>query len=99
MKFLYNMFIFKSKKVIDPKIDTKIDIDAERNKTHVAFDFKHFKIDVFSVERMHHNTIEEYTEIGYFINSKEPIEPRSWILYCSREQHNELVAQFNKSIK
>ena len=58
----------------------------------VSFDFKAVK--VFSVERMW-NDCGAYTLIGYVLND----ETQEWNLYCSSEQHERLVKEFQESRK
>jgi len=74
-----------------------------------SFDFSDENINVFSVERMEMPSfagvpnISERTVIGYFIfNENGGTTIKEWNLYCSREDHNKLVAEFNavkKSLK
>ena len=79
---------------------------AAREKSDVYFNFSDQKINVFSVERVHHATPREHTVIGYYTDSelrgKTASETESktmgeWFLYCSRAQHNKLVTQFERS--
>jgi phage FluMu gp28-like protein len=58
----------------------------------VSFDFKAVK--VFSVEREwdHRGT---HTTIGYIVND----EVKQWVFFCSDEQHDRLIKEFEKSRK
>lgn len=75
----------------------------ERNSTF-TFDFK--TINAFSVERNIHDG-RPCTIIGYLL-PKETVKDgeitntdvvREWYLYCSAEQHEQLVNQFNRTRK
>jgi len=80
-----------------------------RAECPASFDFSDENINVFSVERMEMPSIagvpniSERTVIGYFIfDENGGTTIKEWNLYCSREDHNKLVAEFNalkKSVK
>ena len=80
-----------------------------RAECAASFDFNNENISVFSVERMEMPSvagvpnIRERTHISYFIfNENGGTTIKEWIFYCSREDHNKLVAEFNavkKSVK
>lgn len=70
-----------------------------------SFDFNTVK--AFSIERNIHNNLP-VTIIGYFLPEARVIENdgvvtndivREWYLYCSQEQHEKLVEQFDASRK
>jgi len=65
--------------------------DKVRNEL-VSFDFKAVK--VFSIER-EWDTRGSRTNIGYVLND----EVHEWHLFCSDEQHERLVKEFEKSRK
>ena len=57
----------------------------------VSIDFNTMK--PFSIERIPGNpSVREKTSVGYFLNDNV----REWCLYISREQHEDLVKQFNE---
>ena len=74
-----------------------------------SFNFNDENINVFSVERIDMPSVAgvpnktERTLIGYFIfNENGGKTMKEWTLYCSREDHSKLVAEFNavkKSVK
>lgn len=73
--------------------------------SNFSFDFKAVK--AFSIERNIHNNLP-VTIIGYFLPEARVIENdgvvtndivREWYLYCSQEQHEKLVEQFDASRK
>jgi hypothetical protein len=62
-----------------------------REDAMVGFNFGDPLISVFSIERIHQNTVDERTVLGYYLtNEKEP-KIQTWHLYISRSQHNDLV--------
>ena len=58
----------------------------------VSFDFKAVK--VFSIER-EWDARGTHTTIGYIVND----EVKQWVFFCSEEQHERLVKEFEKSRK
>jgi hypothetical protein len=58
----------------------------------VSFDFKAVK--VFSIER-EWNARGIHTTIGYIVND----EVKQWVFFCSEEQHERLVKEFQQSRK
>jgi hypothetical protein len=64
----------------------------------VSIDFNAIKC--FSVERNQSNNGTPITIIGYNLpTDAENAGPREWTLYCSSEQHERLVEEFNKQRK
>ena len=89
-------------KYIRDKIDQegrdlqKID---ERGACAFAFDFSNPDVNVFSIERSGWNTSDERTIIGYILSGdihddQNKSTLKQWDLFCSREQHNELVKKW-----
>ena len=77
---------------------------SQRGKCAVYFNFSDPNVVVFSVERIDHGTLNERTTIGYYLKAAAIHEGadekkviKEWALLCSREQHNQLVEEFNKS--
>jgi hypothetical protein len=73
-----------------------------RAECAASFDFNDEDINVFSVERMEMPYVAgvpnraERTNIGYTIlGENNTVIIKEWTLYCSREDHNKLVAEFN----
>ncbi len=89
------------KEHIDPAVTNRV-----RNQCKVAFNFNDPNMVVFSVERMNmSDPVQEKTVIGYYLKSDaENLKEggtahggtftRQWVLYCSREAHNELATLF-----
>ena len=81
----------------------------DRSECPPSFNFNDININVFSVERMEMPRVagipnrNEHTNIGYTIlDENKTVITKQWVLYCSREDHNKLVAEFNdvkKSLK
>lgn len=67
------------------------DVKAEISNCDFSFDFAN--INAFSIERNFDNNLP-VTVIGYLTNDKN--ETKEWYLYCSTEQHQKLVEQFNR---
>ena len=74
----------------------------DRSECPPSFNFNDININVFSVERMEMPYVAgipnraERTNIGYTIlGENNTIIIKEWTLYCSREDHNKLVAEFN----
>lgn len=72
-----------------------------RNNCSMWFKLDDPNIIVFSVERVNHNKLNEKTIIGYYLkaavnqnNAGENKVINEWNLFCSREQHNELLKKF-----
>jgi hypothetical protein len=79
---------------------------SSRTECLFAFDFANPDINVFSIERNGWNTSDETTIIGYILSGDihDDLHKRTlkeWSLFCSREQHNELVKKWveYKSVK
>lgn len=80
-----------------------------RSECPPSFNFNDININVFSVERIDMPKVagipdrNERTNIGYTIlDENKTVIIKEWTLYCSREDHNKLVAEFNavkKSVK
>lgn len=73
-----------------------------RSECLASFDFNNENINAFSVERIDMPSVagvpnrNERTLIGYTIlGENNTIIVKEWILYCSREDHNKFVAEFN----
>jgi hypothetical protein len=73
-----------------------------REECPASFDFNGENINVFSVERMEMPSVagvpnrNERTLIGYtMLGENNTVIIKEWSLYCSREDHNKLVAEFN----
>lgn len=66
-------------------------IKAEISNCEFSFDFA--SINAFSIERNFHSNMP-VTVIGFFTEDKN--ETKEWYLYCTAEQHQKLVDQFNK---
>jgi len=58
----------------------------------VSFDFKAVK--VFSIER-EWDSRGTHTTIGYIVND----EVKQWVFFCSEDQHERLVKEFQQSRK
>lgn len=57
------------------------------------------KLDVFSIERMG-DVRDAYTVIGYWTTRENGSKTvQEWKFYCSKEQHEKLAKEFEKSIK
>ena len=57
------------------------------------------KLDAFSIERMG-DVRDAYTVIGYWSTRENGSKTvQEWKFYCSKEQHEKLAQQFEKSIK
>jgi hypothetical protein len=77
--------------------------DAIEQNLSVAIDFN--KIDAFSVERNIGDNNRRCTVIGYLQPSKTTADgvvtkistTQEWVLYCSAEQHEKLVKEFEGS--
>lgn len=70
----------------------------ETSNAIVSIDFNAIKC--FSVERNQSNDGRPITILGYNLpTDAENTGPREWTLYCSSEQHEKLVEQFNKQKK
>jgi hypothetical protein len=74
----------------------------DRSECPPSFNFNDENINVFSVERMEMPSVagvpnrNEHTNIGYTIlEENKTTAIKQWVLYCSREDHNKLVAEFN----
>jgi len=74
----------------------------DRAECPPSFNFNDENINVFSVERMEMPHVAgvpnraERTNIGYTIlGENNTVIIKEWTLYCSREDHNKLVAEFN----
>ena len=74
----------------------------DRSECPPSFNFNDENLNVFSVERMEMPYVAgvpnraERTNIGYTIlGENNTIIIKEWNLYCSREDHNKLVAEFN----
>ena len=66
----------------------------DTSKGTVSVDFS--KIICFSVERKESN-YKPCTILGYnLVTDTESYAPREWTLYCSAEQHERLVKEFNE---
>jgi len=75
------------------KIKTSEDI------SNATFSIDFSKIKCFSIERNYANHFP-CTILGYNLpNDAENYSPREWTLYCSTEQHEKLVEEFNKQKK
>ena len=80
-----------------------------RSECPPSFNFNDININVFSVERLDMPYVAgvpnraERTNIGYtMLGENNTVIIKEWTLYCSREDHNKLVAEFNsvkKSVK
>jgi hypothetical protein len=73
-----------------------------REECPASFNFNDENLNVFSVERMEMPSVagvpnrNEHTNIGYTIlDENKTTTIKQWTLYCSREDHNKLVAEFN----
>jgi len=93
------------KKLMNEKKQVLENISA-RFQCLFAFDFANPDINVFSIERNGWNTPDERTIIGYILSGDihDDLHKRTlkeWSLFCSREQHNELVKKWveYKSVK
>lgn len=82
------------------------ELDQHKSVEHTAsfaFDFKAVK--VFSIERNSHDE-RPCTVIGYLLPTEEikndsvinSDKVREWYLYCSMQQHEQLVKQFREAI-
>jgi hypothetical protein len=74
----------------------------DRSECPPSFNFNDININVFSVERMEMPYVAgipnraERTNIGYtMLGENNTAIIKEWTLYCSREDHNKLVAEFN----
>ena len=80
-----------------------------RSECPPSFNFNDENLNVFSVERLDMPYVagvpssSERTNIGYTVlGENKTVIIKEWTLYCSREDHNKLVAEFNavkKSVK
>jgi hypothetical protein len=80
-----------------------------RSECPPSFNFNDININVFSIERIDMPSVagipdrNERTTIGYTtLGENKTVIIKEWTLYCSREDHNKLVAEFNavkKSVK
>ena len=80
-----------------------------RSECPASFDFNNENINAFSVERLDMPYVAgvpnsaERTNIGYTIlGENKAVIIKQYSLYCSREDHNKIVAEFNavkKSVK
>lgn len=101
------MFFFKIKK--DEPVEQEVDpVDAvealrclnrERNCVDIVIDFaiaKSAGFHVCAIERMSVGTKDERTIVGYIIAPHEstPAMFKEWKFYCSREQHQRLINEF-----
>jgi predicted RNase H-like nuclease (RuvC/YqgF family) len=72
--------------------------NEDTSKATVAIDFN--KIKCFSIERNISSNCTPCTILGYnLLTDTENTGPREWTLYCSAEQHEKLVEEFNKKLK
>jgi hypothetical protein len=101
-----------SNELKDDQLDSADSIEnaiKARSECPPSFNFNDININVFSVERMGMPRVagipnrNEHTNIGYTIlDENKTVITKQWVLYCSREDHNKLVAEFNdakKSVK
>lgn len=73
-----------------------------RSECPPSFNFNDENLNVFGVERLDMPSVAgvpkscERTNIGYtMIGENNTLIIKEWNLYCSREDHNKLVAEFN----
>ena len=73
-----------------------------RSECPPSFNFNDENLNVFSVERLDMPYVagvpssSERTNIGYTVlGENKTVIIKEWTLYCSREDHNKLVAEFN----
>lgn len=73
-----------------------------RSECPPSFNFNDETFNVFSVERLDMPYVAgvpnraERTNIGYtMLGENKTVITKEWNLYCSREDHNKLVAEFN----
>ena len=73
-----------------------------RSECPPSFNFNDENLNVFSVERLDMPYVAgvpssgERTNIGYtMLGENNTLIIKEWTLYCSREDHNKLVAEFN----
>ena len=73
-----------------------------RSECPPSFNFNDENLNVFSVERLDMPYVAgvpssgERTIIGYtMLGENKTVIIKEWTLYCSREDHNKLVAEFN----
>ena len=73
-----------------------------RSECPPSFNFNDETLNVFSVERLDMPYVAgvpssgERTNIGYaMLGENNTVIIKEWTLYCSREDHNKLVAEFN----
>ena len=73
-----------------------------RSECPPSFNFNDENLNVFSVERLDMPYVAgvpnraERTNIGYtMLGENNTVIIKEWTLYCSREDHNKLVAEFN----
>ena len=73
-----------------------------RSECPPSFNFNDENFNVFSVERLDMPSAagvpnkSERTSIGYtMLGENKNVIIKEWTLYCSREDHNKLVAEFN----
>lgn len=73
-----------------------------RSECPPSFNFNDENLNVFSVERLDMPYVAgvpssgERTNIGYtMLGENKTVIIKEWTLYCSREDHNKLVAEFN----
>lgn len=71
----------------------RIVANVKREISNCEFSFDFANINAFSIERNFDNNLP-VTVIGFLTNDKN--ETKEWYLYCSTEQHQRLVEQFNK---
>jgi hypothetical protein len=99
----------RSKESSNDQLDSIENAIKARSECPPSFNFNDKNINVFSVERIDMQWVagipnrDERTVIGYFIFDEHGgTTVKQWTFYCSREDHNKLVVEFNavkKSVK
>jgi predicted RNase H-like nuclease (RuvC/YqgF family) len=75
----------------------RLQTNEDTAKATASIDFN--KIKCFSIER-NESQYRPCTILGYnLLTDAENIGPREWTLYCSVEQHERLIEEFNKQKK
>lgn len=73
------------------------DITATTNASNQEFVIDFNAIRCFSIERQDYGCTGK-TILGYnLLNDSVNYGPRQWVLYCSENQHQKLIDQFNRT--